>query len=271
MKNFFKRLADEWQNKGERPFLYRKIEKIDPVYQFAYKYASKKVKGKSVLDFGCGGGYGTEYLARFTQKNVFGFDIDQKVIKDNRRFFSGIKNLSFENRKSKLGKFDVIVCFQVIEHLENKNQFRLLKEIKKKYLKRKGIFLLSTVNKHLSSYKLKKPMMPFHSYEYTPEELEEELAKLFPQIKIYGQITEKLKKKVTKGKFQYDRDYHRGDKMKFFRFVSQYEIVRKIARMAPLAVKSFVFRYQEGKPEKHLLVKRKKLIENSGILIVECQ
>ena len=56
IKNFYLELLDT----GERPILEKYFEEIIPDHQFAYEFAGKYVKNRTVLDFGCGGGYGTE-------------------------------------------------------------------------------------------------------------------------------------------------------------------------------------------------------------------
>ena len=44
-----------------------------------YRFASQSVKGKIVLDVGCGEGYGTFYLSRYCQK-IIGIDISKHTI-----------------------------------------------------------------------------------------------------------------------------------------------------------------------------------------------
>ena len=98
---------------------------------------SKFIKNKTVLDYGCGGGYGTEYLSRFTRKTVFGFDISNLAISSASSYFSKA-NLKFLTKLPNR-KFDVIVSFQVIEHL-NKDQ--LIYYLNKTRLYRIDSFLL---------------------------------------------------------------------------------------------------------------------------------
>lgn len=267
---FLGRIINEFKNTGERPVLNKWFEEVEPVFGFAYVFAGEKASNKSILDFGCGGGYGSEYLSRFTKKGVVGFDIDKEVITTNSRFFSKIKNLSFTDKKSELGKYDLVVSFQLIEHFNLKSQAEYLKEIKDKHLKKDGLFLLSTVNKNITSYGLKKPTMPFHLHEFYPTELVKELKKYFRRVKIYGQMTEDMMKRAVSGKRCYNKDHNREIKLKILRSISQIEIIRRIARRTPLFIKSFIWGYKSNLKERYILVKDKNLIDNSYVLICEC-
>mgnify|MGYP001099489251 CR=1 FL=1 len=266
---FFKKIINELRNTGERPQIETMFEEIQPVLQFAYKFAKGKIRNKSILDYGCGGGYGTEYLSRFTNKSVIGFDIDKKTINVNKDFYSSIDNLIFTDNLNNLSSYDVVVSLQVIEHLNRKDMETYLFNIKK-YLKENGIFILATVNKNVTSYKLKKPIMPFHIHEFYPTELAKELKKYFRRVKVYGQMTENVMKKTVSGKHCYNKNYDREVKLKILRFISQIGIIRRIVRHIPLFIKSFILGYKSNLREKYILVNDENLIDNSYVLICEC-
>ena len=81
------------------------------------------VKGKKVLDLASGEGYGTYILSK-TADYVVGVEIDHQAvihasntyIKENIEFKEGsILNIPITGEKI----FDVIVCFEAIEHIED--------------------------------------------------------------------------------------------------------------------------------------------------------
>ena len=101
--------------------------------------------GKNILDIGTGTG---EYLDIFRElkANCIGIDsINNFKIKKNKNL-KLIKIDLFEYlRKTPKNYFDFIFCFEVIEHLEEKDElFKLIK----KTLKDKGILFMSTINQN---------------------------------------------------------------------------------------------------------------------------
>ena len=116
-----------------------------------YVWALQNVKDKEILDIACGTGYGM-YLMSYFAKSVSGYDYNKDAINEAKKFpyhcncCLEIRNLEdnkpLSNYKHK--KFDVITCFETIEHLENPE--RLLENIKN-HLNSKGIFYFSTPNK----------------------------------------------------------------------------------------------------------------------------
>ena len=99
------------------PFFYQQ--------QKAYTFCLQFVRDKTVLEVGSGSGYGAHRLAK-SAKNVLGIDSDEIAVKEGmRRYSSG--NLKFvcskiEDYNAKQ-KFDVVVAFQVLEHVENPQAF----------------------------------------------------------------------------------------------------------------------------------------------------
>jgi len=88
-----------------------------------YELAASLCAGKKVLDLGCGTGYGSAILAR-SAREVVGVDIDEAAIGAARDAFSAVSNVEFAAvdalhalDRGIAGSVDVIVCFEVLEHL----------------------------------------------------------------------------------------------------------------------------------------------------------
>ena len=144
-----------------------------------YEYALPYVTDKIVLDAGCGEGYGTDLLAQ-NAKKVIGVDYAKKVIKKAaskyRKPNLTYKVMDLTNLEYKDSSFDIICCFQVIEHLKHPERFLLAAQ---KILKPSGILLLSTPNRLTSALD-----WPYHFREYTTQELTELLEQFFPFVKL---------------------------------------------------------------------------------------
>ena len=136
----------EWT--GERFVPWIRESAIAYEHLHRYAYAAELVTDKRVLDMACGEGYGSNLLAAGAA-SVIGVDIDEKVIRHasakygstKLQFLSGsITALPIPDDHS----FDVIVCFEAIEHIED--QDALLAEVQR-LLKPDGVFIVSTPNK----------------------------------------------------------------------------------------------------------------------------
>ena len=247
-------------NTGERPILEKKFEDIIPDHQFAYRFASRYIDGKTVLDFGCGGGYGTEFLSRFTKKIVTGFDVDSKTIRIAKKFFKK-QNLYFIDNKENIKKYNVITMFQVIEHL-GKYLPETLQNISKKYLEKNGFFICSTPNKLVTSPGLKKPIMVFHEFEFTPSTLQKTLKNYFSKVKIYGQL--EINPKI-------DKSISSRVRKKITRILSQIEIIRIIARYLPIKFKYLLMGNLIKNTRQYKLATTEEEIKKSFTLITLCQ
>lgn len=144
---------------------------------------------KVVLDIGCGSGHGSNTLSK-KFKTVHGVDISQDAIdyaksnwqQPNIIFQTGDSlNIPFPDNT-----FDVVVAFEVFEHLTDWNRF--LAEIKR-VLKSDGLVYISTPNKTLYSPGTKKPINPHHIFEMTIPEFREALLSYYKIENIYGQRT----------------------------------------------------------------------------------
>lgn len=144
--------------------------------------------GSTVLDLGCGTGYGSWYLSE--QGNiVVGMDPDEDTIKWAKEHF-GSDKLSFTTSSEipNLKKFDVIVCFEVIEH----DPEPVLDVIRAK-LRQDGTLIISTANatpEAVREWLIDNNLVtvnPTHKQEYTDRMFLELLSQYFNEVEMYGQ------------------------------------------------------------------------------------
>ncbi|MBJ6132071.1 methyltransferase domain-containing protein [Ochrobactrum sp. Q0168] len=91
--------------------------------------------GKVVLDIACGEGYGSALLSKWGAKEVVGVDVSNEAINNASKLFATdtVKFHTYDAHQVdtllKEKKFDVVACFETIEHLQEPLTF--LKAIKK--------------------------------------------------------------------------------------------------------------------------------------------
>jgi SAM-dependent methyltransferase len=153
-----------------------------------YLFAGRLSRGKRVLDMGSGAGYGAAYLAE-TAARVVGLDISAEAVAQASERYTR-PNLSFITASCDAtgfpdAAFDLIVAYEVIEHLANWNG--MLQEAKR-LLASGGQFVVSTPNKayYAESRRLHGPN-PFHEHEFEFEEFRSALAAFFPSVSLFVQ------------------------------------------------------------------------------------
>ena len=148
-------------------------------HMIAYKEASKLISG-TVLEIGCGEGYGISELVKFSEKYIgvdkFDTFISEEIKKNNDIVFHKMEIPPLLNIKA--NSIDFVVTFQVIEHIQDDHYF--LKEIFR-VLKPGGKLLLTTPNKLMSLSR-----NPWHIREYTPFEMNDILSKYFAKTQVNG-------------------------------------------------------------------------------------
>jgi cyclopropane fatty-acyl-phospholipid synthase-like methyltransferase len=151
-----------------------------------YVFAARLARGKRVLDAGCGAGYGSAELAK-SANFVTGFDVSGEAIQFAREQYR-LPNLAFERASCAAlpyadGAFDLVIAFEVIEHLENWREF--LTEVRR-VLVPAGQFIVSTPNRrYYAETREKIGPNPFHVHEFEYREFREELSQLFPYVSIF--------------------------------------------------------------------------------------
>ncbi len=176
----------ELANTGERILLEKESALMIARHFCAYKFAKDFAFDKDVLDIGCGEGYGSHYLSDFS-RILTGIDYDKDVIAYAQNKYKK-ENLKFLIKKAEdlaglKKKFDLITCFQNIEHIYDAEGF--LKGVRLA-LNDGGSFICSTCNRNDASPGSKEPFNKFHVREYLFLELKELLAKNFKSVEIFG-------------------------------------------------------------------------------------
>jgi SAM-dependent methyltransferase len=151
-----------------------------------YTFASRLARGKRVLDAGCGAGYGSAELAGAAH-SVVGVDRSPEAIEFARAHYA-LDNLTYEEASCEAlphsdGSFELVVAFEVIEHLENWRGFLLEA---RRVLAPNGQLVVSTPNKlYYTESRGPHGANPFHVHEFTFDEFRAELSAIFPHVSLF--------------------------------------------------------------------------------------
>jgi 2-polyprenyl-3-methyl-5-hydroxy-6-metoxy-1,4-benzoquinol methylase len=147
-----------------------------------YGWASGLAAGRRILDAGCGVGYGTAMLAGAGATEAVGVDVAPEAIEAaartapaNATFLTAeVHALPFDD-----GSFDLVVCFEVLEHLERQQE--AIAELAR-VLAHGGVLAVSSPNRGVYP-----AGNPHHVHEYTPRELRIALAEHFAHVDLRRQ------------------------------------------------------------------------------------
>ncbi len=155
---------------------------VEAEHMARYSWAAGFCSGRRVLDAGCGVGYGAEMLNRAGASEVVAIDNSQAALELAKSAVSAGVTLELGDVRDVDhgdGSFDVVVCFEVIEHVEEPD--RVLDELTR-LLRPDGLLLISSPNRERYV-----PGNPHHRHELTRSELQAKLDARFPSARIISQ------------------------------------------------------------------------------------
>ncbi len=141
----------------------------------AYELALQHGHDARVLDLGCGSGYGSAQLA---QGGAHVVGVDRVAPDDTHRGAAHFVLADLNAMPLRAHCFDLVVSFQVIEHLEDPTAYL---EAIARLLRPEGLAILTTPNLLTSD-----GVNPYHVHEYTSGALETLLSRHFVDVKMQG-------------------------------------------------------------------------------------
>jgi SAM-dependent methyltransferase len=153
---------------------------------FAYESVMAFCKGAKVLDVGCGSGYGAQRLGKVAD-SVLAIDVSKDAIDwaNGHNMLSNVEYrcVSIQSPELAHQQFDVIVSFQVIEHIAPAELPHFLASFAR-LLAPNGVAFITTPNRLRRLPIFQQPWNPHHTIEYSPWSLKKALAEYFDSIDI---------------------------------------------------------------------------------------
>lgn len=177
----------------------KRVDLLDPecdienlLYHLArYKFVLRQLRPTdTVLEVGCGTGYGLHFLAKAAAQ-LDGVDMDDESIATAKRQYHrsnvhyAVQDIHTFPRES---HYDVVICLEVIEHLDRDAALALLRRIKA-LKKPDGIAFISTPRAVPFEQRSRNRQI-VHVHEYTIEELRQDLDTVFGRGIVLSQIDE---------------------------------------------------------------------------------
>ncbi|MGN7832166.1 class I SAM-dependent methyltransferase [Pseudoxanthomonas sp. 22568] len=146
----------------------------------SYGFAEKYCNGKDVLDLGCGSGYGTARIAGVA-RSACGVDVSKDAVAFAQARHAS-SNLAYRTIEADSplpfddSKFDVVLSFQVIEHVKDDSSYLLEA---RRVLRPRGIIIVITPDRRHRLLPWQRPWNRWHLREYSRADLEEKVGHVF--------------------------------------------------------------------------------------------
>lgn len=180
---FYNEFSDEWENKINKLETEKRLKVV-----FGELLKRIGLNGKKFLEVGCGLGYFSE-KATSLGAIVTGIDIGGKLVEKSKQRIPGGKFLvaSASKLPFKDESFDIVLCTEVIEHVDNQSQ--AIEEMFR-VIKKGGILVITSPNrffKPLFDLLSKIGVRPYHGNEkwYYPSTLKGILSRKGRVLKEY--------------------------------------------------------------------------------------
>ena len=154
-------------------------------HEVVYQRLAPRCARRDVLEAGCGEGYGADLIAEVARR-VVAVDYDESAVAHVRSRYPRVEVMQANLADLPLpdASMDVVVNFQVIEHLWDQAQF--VAECAR-VLRPSGLLLVSTPNRVTFSPGRDTPINPFHTRELNAVELTQLLLDAgFAQVSVSG-------------------------------------------------------------------------------------
>lgn len=152
-----------------------------------YRFAEGYVRGKKVLDYGCGSGYGSAQMAAVAD-DVVAVDVADDAVQYAAEKFQQ-DNLHYQaidpSKPLPFGddSFDVVLSFQVFEHVRDTDRY--LAEVRRVLVKG-GTFILVTPDRSTRLLPGQRPWNRWHVHEYGKAELGDRIKTHFANVDVFG-------------------------------------------------------------------------------------
>jgi SAM-dependent methyltransferase len=154
-------------------------------HEVVYQRLAQRCADLDVLEAGCGEGYGADLIAGVARR-VTALDYDETTVAHVRARYPRVEIMHANLSELPLAdaSVDVVVNFQVIEHLWD--QARFVRECAR-VLRPSGLLMVSTPNRITFSPGRDTPLNPFHTRELNADELTQLLVNAgFAMDGVYG-------------------------------------------------------------------------------------
>src|ERR1700754_4324500 len=140
-------------------------------HEVVYQRLARPCADREVLEAGCGEGYGADLIAGVARR-VIALDYDEATVAHVRARYPRVEVIHGNLAELPLpdASVDVVVNFQVIEHLWDQPQF--VAECRR-VLRPGGLLMMSTPNRITFTPDSDTPINPFHTRELNAAELTE--------------------------------------------------------------------------------------------------
>jgi len=154
---------------------------LEVEHQVRYQFAAQVAEGRTVLDAGCGVGWGLSVLLGRGASNCTGIDVSSEAVAEASQRLPGVAVIQGDLRSLPLevGRYGLVTCFEVLEHIDD---YRAVLDALTGALEPDGILMVSSPNPGIYP-----AGNPFHLHELAPEVLAEEVASRLPNTALWRQ------------------------------------------------------------------------------------
>lgn len=159
------------------PALQKILKEIQYVFPWTYPAEIRSLipSGSTILDVGCGDGHLMAWINSQGEYKVVGVDINKKdlevakkrITTSNEPIFEDLLLVDLTKKIPFRKKFDVVLCSQVVEHLEKESALELIQKIKKLAKKR---IIIATINGFFQFDHRKAQKHDVHLSGWSPKE-----------------------------------------------------------------------------------------------------